>query len=189
MKRKRFQGQTTSKYPTNKLNKQNSTNSVFNTASSSIYLIYIVNLMNTPTNVQTISKFFINKNTNYLDFNDKDKKCLNAICFNEDLINKLSEIVLSIFADIAPKFIQQSILNNQNFDHSSILNYLELNINNILIKYFLQVDERLIFVSKSFFDLNNFEKEKVRLFGGFNSNRHLFLQYTPIKSNEVTIIV
>jgi len=148
--------------------------------------------MNTPTNVQTISKFFINKNTNYLDFNDKDKKCLNSICFNEELINNTSKIILTIFQKIAPKFNQdniQTILNNQSFNHSTILNYLELNINNILIKYFLQLDERLIFIPKSFFDLNKFEKEKIKLFGGFNTNRHLFLQYTPINSKEVMLLI
>lgn len=65
--------------------------------------------------------------------------------------------------------------------------FFNQNITNFLVKFFLQLNKKFLYIPRTFQDEKFFEKEKIVLFDGFDETRHLSLKYDPIKSSEVNL--
>jgi hypothetical protein len=107
--------------------------------------------------------------------------------FNEEIIDRI-HIFFSHYIENLKSSLEQVPLKDfsfLNFSFEEINKYFNQNITNFLVKFFLQLNKRFLYIPRTFQDEKFFEKEKIVLFDGFDETRHLSLKYDPIKSCEV----
>jgi hypothetical protein len=110
----------------------------------------------------------------------------NKILFNENFVENL-KILLEPFLNMNKKS-----LFSQNFGDKSMLelevyeDYTLYNLDSILTKFLLQMEDKFLFVPKCFMTKEEgIDKTKLKLFEGFNDLKYVSLQYYPENSKEV----
>ena len=115
----------------------------------------------------------------------------NKIIIDETFIKQAKEVLQPFITDLI-KAIKKKYNLNDLASHYHILNkeinsfcqnhFIQLNM---FVKFFLQIDDRLLYIPTSFGNIKDFKKEDLNLFEGFDSTKHICLKYYPTCSSEV----
>jgi hypothetical protein len=110
----------------------------------------------------------------------------NRILFNEDFIENL-KLILEPFLDYNKNILLKQINTIEHIVHQETYEeFVKNNLENIIIKFLLQIDDKLLFVPKSFMNKNEKpDKSKLKLIEGFTDSKYLCLQYHPTSLKEV----
>ena len=108
------------------------------------------------------------------------------ILFNEDFIENLKLILEPFLVSNKNNLLKQINTIDHIIPQDSYEVFIKNNLENILIKFLLQIDDKFFFVPKSFMKKNEKQdKSKLKLIEGFTDSKYLCLQYHPTSLKEV----
>jgi hypothetical protein len=121
-----------------------------------------------------------NQVDNVMNYNNSRNKLL----INENTIHDLKNILEPFFENLKDSLFKQNI---NNFLQKEIYDsFYQTNLNTILTKFMLQVDDYFIYVPRSFMsEIDHLEKEKMVFLTGFNNTKYISLQYQPEIQKDV----
>jgi hypothetical protein len=107
--------------------------------------------------------------------------------FNEEVIDQIHLFLSPFFEKLktALELVVRKQFHFLSLNSEEINKFFSQNTNNFLVKFFLQIDKRFLYIPRTFEDEKCFEKEKIVLFEGFDDTKHISLKYDPIKCSEV----
>jgi hypothetical protein len=110
----------------------------------------------------------------------------NKILFNEDFVENFKIILEPFLENNKNNLLSQEISGDEILNEEVYEKFLTNNLENILIKFLLQIDDKFLFVPNSYMNKNDKpDKTKLKLIEGFNDSKYLCLQYFPLNSKEV----
>lgn len=136
---------------------------------------------------------FIKSEVSEVNISESDETYKNKIIINDNFICRFKELIGPLFGKIEECFMSLENSHNLRIFNKTLFDDLGLmNNESLLIKFFLHIDQRFIYVpnllsSKRLDDFSGIRSEiyKIKLFEGFQDAKNIAFQYHPITANEV----
>lgn len=141
-----------------------------------------INSENKNKNNDLRLSFAKNKNSNQM---------FEKTIFNENFISQLNDFLVP-FLNIMKNSLINAFLKDFSFlklTEEEINKFFDQNMTNLLIKFILQLSKNFLFIPKTFENEKYFEKEKIKLFNGFDETKYITFKYDAIKSSEVNLYI
>ena len=134
-----------------------------------------------PGNANNINNLMT---TNMFDYKKK-------ILFNEEFVENLKIILEPFLKQTKISLFTQKINENLALDDVLYDNFFNENIENIITKFLLQLNDDFLYVPVSFLnkESKNVDKSKLKLMEGFNESKYINLQYQASNSKEVNFFL
>ena len=114
---------------------------------------------------------------------------INNIIIDDFFIDKAFEILNPLFVRLTNRtrkeFKNTKIFSDDELDFVYNFYQNKYFLQNTLVKFFLQVDDKILYVPNSLQSLDNYKREQIPLFEGFDTTKQISLKYYPTCSKEV----